>query len=110
MSNVLGFGAVGDGVADDTEALQHTLDAGDGVLRLNKGTYRITKPLVLDLTKQGIGAVRGEGGTSRIIMAGAGPAIRVIGDHQGTASPVTVQAHTWKNERFPTIEHYTRTS
>ena len=103
MSNVLGFGAIGDGVADDTEALQHTLDAGDGVLRLNKGTYRIIRPLVIDLTKQGVGAVRGEGGTSRIIMAGPGPAIRVIGDHQGTASPVTVQAHTWKNERFPTI-------
>jgi polygalacturonase len=103
MSNVLGFGAVGDGVADDTATLQHTLDAGDGVLRLNKGTYRITKPLVLDLTKTGFGAVRGEGGTSRIVMAGPGPAIRVIGDHQGTASPGSVQAHTWDKERFPTI-------
>lgn len=55
MSNVFGFGARGDGVADDTEALQHTLDSGDGVLRLNKGTYRITRPLVLDLTKTGLG-------------------------------------------------------
>lgn len=103
MSNVFGFGAVGNGVADDTDALQHTLDAGDGVLRLNKGTYRITKPLMLDLTKTGFGAVRGEGGTSRIVMAGAGPAIRVIGDHQGTASPNSVQDHTWDKERFPTI-------
>ncbi len=103
MSNVLGFGAKGDGVVDDTEALQHTLDSGDGVLRLNKGTYRITKPLVLDLTKTGFGAVRGESGTSRIVMAGAGPAIRVIGDHQGTASPSSVQSHTWDKERFPTI-------
>ena len=65
MSNIFGFGAKGDGVADDTEALQHTIDAGDGVLRLNKGTYRITKPLVLDLTKTGFGAVRRENGTSR---------------------------------------------
>ena len=103
MSNVFGFGAKGDGVADDTRALQHTLDSGDGVLRLNKGTYRITQPLVLDLTKTGFGAVRGEGGTSRIVMAGAGPAIRVIGDHQGTASPSSVQPHTWDKERFPTI-------
>ncbi len=103
MSNVFGFGAKGDGIADDAEALQHTLDSGDGVLRLNKGTYRITKPLVLDLTKTGFGAVRGEGGTSRIVMAGAGPAIRVIGDHQGTASPSSVQPHTWDKERFPTI-------
>ncbi len=103
MSNVFGFGAVGDGIADDTESLQHTIDSGDGVLRLNKGTYRITKPLVLDLTKTGYGAVRGEGGTSRIVMAGSGPAIRLIGDHQGTASPSSVQAHTWDKERFPTI-------
>lgn len=103
MSNVVGFGAKGDGIADDTEALQHTLDSGDGVLRLNKGTYRITKPLVLDLTKTGFGALRGESGTSRIVMAGAGPAIRVIGDHQGTASPGSVQPHTWDKERFPTI-------
>jgi polygalacturonase len=103
MSNVFGFGAVGDGIADDTAALQHTIDSGDGVLRLNKGTYRITKPLVLDLTKTGFGAVRGEGGSSRIVMAGAGPAIRVIGDHRGTASPSSVLAHTWDKERFPTV-------
>ena len=103
MSNVNLFGAVGDGVADDGDALQHALEAGNGVLRLNKGTYRITQPLVLDLTKQGYGAVRGEGGTSRIVMAGAGPAIRVIGDHQGSALPSSVQPHTWEKERFPTI-------
>jgi parallel beta-helix repeat protein len=106
MANVFGFGAVGDGVTDDTEALQHALEAGDGVLRLNKGTYRITQPLVLDLTKQGYGAVRGEGGSSRLIMAGAGPAIRVIGDHQGTASPASVQPHTWENERFPILNGF----
>ncbi|TXT38796.1 MAG: hypothetical protein FD138_253 [Planctomycetota bacterium] len=47
--------------------------------------------------------MRGENGTSQIVMAGAGPAIRVIGDHQGTASPSSVQPHTWDKERFPTI-------
>ncbi|MCE9607050.1 MAG: right-handed parallel beta-helix repeat-containing protein [Planctomycetia bacterium] len=103
MANVFDFGAIGDGVADDTDALQHALNDGDGILRLNKGTYRITKPLMLDLTKRGYGAVRGEGGTSRIVMAGPGPALRVQGDHQGTASPSSVQAHTWNQERFPTI-------
>lgn len=103
MVNVYNFGAAGDGTSDDTEALQHALEAGDGVLHLNKGTYRITRPLVLDLTKLGYGSIQGEGGTSRIIMAGAGPAIRVIGDHRGTASPGTVKPHTWEKERFPTI-------
>lgn len=103
MANVMGFGAQGDGVADDTDALQHTLDAGDGVLRLNKGTYRITRPLVLDLTKTGYGGVRGEAGASRILMAGPGPALRIVGDHQGTASPGSVQPHTWDRERLPTV-------
>jgi hypothetical protein len=37
MTNVFGFGAVGDGVADDPDALQHALNDGNGVLRLNKG-------------------------------------------------------------------------
>jgi hypothetical protein len=103
MANVFNFGAIGDGTTDDTDALHHALEAGDGVLKLNKGTYRITRPLVFDLTKHGYGAVRGEGGASRIVMAGPGPAIRFLGDHRGTASPGTIQPHTWEKERFPTI-------
>ncbi|MGE0608032.1 MAG: right-handed parallel beta-helix repeat-containing protein [Pirellulales bacterium] len=103
MSHARNFGAQGDGETDDTDALQHALEAGDGVLRLKKGTYRITRPIVLDTTKQGFGAVLGEGGTARIVMAGAGPALRVIGDHQGTASPKSVQDHTWDKERLPQI-------
>lgn len=103
MANAFHFGAAGDGETDDTAALLHTLEAGDGVLRLNKGTYRITRPIVIDTTKTGYAAVRGEGGTSRIIMAGAGPAIRLVGDHQGTASPKSYQEHTWEQERFPTV-------
>ena len=103
MANVYHFGAVGDGQSDDTAALQHALEAGEGVLDLNKGTYRITRPLVIDLTKQGYGSVRGAGGTSRIVMAGAGPALRIIGDHQGTAQPKSYQSHTWEKERMPQI-------
>ena len=81
MSNPREFGAVGDGRADDGESLQHALDAGDGTLHLNKGTYRITRPIELDLTKQGYGAVMGEGGTARVVMDGPGPAFRIVGDH-----------------------------
>src|SRR5262245_38154302 len=103
MSNVFDFGATGDGTTDDTAALQHALEAGDGVLALHKGTYRISQPLVLDLTKQGYGAIRGEGGTSRLLMAGPGPALRIIGDHRGTAMPSSVEPHTWERERFPTV-------
>lgn len=103
MPDVCAYGAVGDGQTDDTDALQHALEAGDGILRLNKGSYRISKPLTLDLTKQGYGAVRGEGGATRLIMTGPGPAIRILGDHQGTASPSSVKPHTWDRERMPTV-------
>jgi len=103
MVNVFDFGAAGDGKTDDTEALEHALEAGDGVLRLAKGTYRISRPIVLDTTKTGYAAVIGEGGTSRIVMTGPGPAIRVLGDHRGTASPITVKDHTYENERFPNL-------
>jgi hypothetical protein len=97
------FGAAGDGETDDTSALQHALEAGAGVLRLNKGVYRLTKPLVLNLPQQGFGAILGEGGTSRILMTGPGPAIRIVGTHQGTATPSTFKPQVWEQERFPTV-------
>ena len=34
MSNVLRFGAVGDGVTDDTEAIKHAVANGDGMLNI----------------------------------------------------------------------------
>jgi polygalacturonase len=40
MADVKGFGAVGDGVADDTNAIQHAVDQGDGLLELPGGLYR----------------------------------------------------------------------
>ncbi|MDA1016230.1 MAG: right-handed parallel beta-helix repeat-containing protein [Planctomycetota bacterium] len=103
MANPFDFGAAGDGTTDDTDALQHTLDAGDGVLELAKGDYRVSRPLLLDLTRQGYGAVVGVGGTARLIMTGPGPALRILGDHRGTAQPSSVKPHTWRRERMPTV-------
>jgi hypothetical protein len=100
------FGAVGDGRADDTDALQHTVNDGDGVLELTKGTYRITRPIVLDTAQRGYLGIRGDQGTARVVMAGPGPAFKIIGDHQGTANPTTVQPHTWLRERMPLISGF----
>jgi polygalacturonase len=45
MANVRDFGARGDGQADDTQALQHALQRGDGVLTFPRGDYLITRSL-----------------------------------------------------------------
>jgi hypothetical protein len=50
--------------------------------------------------------MRGGQGTARLVMAGPGPAVRVVGDHQGTADPNTVQPHTWEKERFPVLSGF----
>jgi parallel beta-helix repeat protein len=100
--NVRDHGAKGDGTADDGPALQRAVDAGAGLVHLPPGTYRVTKPVVIDLAKVGFTAVRGEG--SRVVMAGHGPAFRFVGTHAGTAAPGTVKDAVWAKERMPTLD------
>ena len=64
MSNVTRFGAIGDGVADDTEAIQHAVTQGDGVLHFPPGTYRITEPIEIKLAERGPLGIDGTGGTA----------------------------------------------
>lgn len=103
MSNVRNFGAIGDGAADDTAALQHAVDQGDGALELPRGTYRITRPIEIDLSQHGRLGIAGAQGTARIVMAGPGPALRLVGHHGGTALPATVQPLVWQSERMPQV-------
>jgi hypothetical protein len=106
MAEVANFGASGDGVTDDTAALEHALHDGDGVLRLHKGTFRLSRPLVIDLSKTGYAAIIGDGGTSQLLMTGPGPAIKIVGTHQGTSVPKSVTDATWQKERFPTLSGF----
>jgi hypothetical protein len=97
---VRALGATGDGRADDSKALQDAADAA--ALHFPRGTYRITKPIVIDLSKTGPVAVHGDTG-ARIVMDGEGPALKFIGAHAGTADPRTVKPAVW-NQRMPTVD------
>ncbi len=103
MADVRNFGAVGDGKNDDTEAIRHAVDDGDGLIEFPSGTYRITEPIEVPLDRGRYTAIVGSHGTSRIVMAGNGPAIRLVGNHQGTADPTSVKPVIWQRERFPMV-------
>jgi len=87
---------------DSTAELQQQIDNDGGNLVLgDTPKLRITKPLVIDLAKHGAVAVRASRGVT-IVMDGPGPALRLIGTHQGTASPKSFRPATWK-ERMPLV-------
>jgi hypothetical protein len=96
------FGAVGDGKSDDTAAIQKAIDAGFGQVWFPTGVYRLTRPLVIDLDRTGFTALDG-GGTARLVMAGAGPALRFVGTHEGTADPQQFQPKVWDRQRAPQV-------
>jgi hypothetical protein len=98
------FGAVGDGRADDTRALQAAIDAAEGHIELPKGVYRITQPLMIDLARNERTSVSGGLGAARLVMDGAGPALRFRGSHGGTAGPDSFRPGVYARERMPAVE------
>ncbi|RYE14985.1 MAG: hypothetical protein EOP34_04835 [Rickettsiales bacterium] len=70
------FGAAGNGVTDDTQALQRAFDAigsytnTASVVYLPAGTYRITSKLILK-SKRRIGIIGADPSTTKIVWAGA---------------------------------------
>ena len=105
MSNVIDYGAIGDGVADDTEAILHTLEAGDGTLQFSAGNYLITRTIPIRLDRTGRFSIDGCGGSTKILMAGAGPAFHLIGGHHQSADPTSFSTDIWTSQRMPTIQH-----
>jgi polygalacturonase len=103
MSNVLHFGAKGDGKTDDTDAIVHALEQGDGMLEFPRGEFLITRSIDVPLAKAGRAAISGYGGTAKVIMAGAGPAFRITGTHGGTAHPPDFKPDIWAGQRMPTV-------
>ena len=94
---------VGDGKADDTAAIQKLVDSAAGTIRLSKGAYRITKPIVIDLDKVGYTSISG-GAVAKIVMAGPGPALRFLGTHQKSADPAGFSEDVWDRQRMPLVD------
>lgn len=101
----------GEAPPDATEAVQSWLTGrpteagyGEGV-----ATLRITRPIEIRLSDVGPFAWEGVGGADgrrkvRIVMAGPGPAIRLIGTHAGTADPASVKPEVWEREATPILD------
>lgn len=67
------YGAMGNGVADDTAAIQQAIDSGKSVY-LSAGVYKITSPLVI--TDKHFWNLHGEDAT--ITYSGTGYALRIL--------------------------------
>lgn len=104
-ANVREYGAVGDGVTDDTAAIRAALaQARHGLVVFPRGNYRITSTIEVQLPERGFTSLNGENGTGRVTMAGPGPAFRFVGTHNGSAGPTTFKPPVWEKERMPQIE------
>lgn len=104
-TSVKDFGAVGDGVTDDTEAIVTAIHAAeDGELFFSKGTYRISKSIEIELEKYGPLVIKGAAGASTIAMEGSGAAFIIRGTHEGSALPASVGDRVWAMEKFCIIE------
>ncbi|MCA9088272.1 MAG: right-handed parallel beta-helix repeat-containing protein [Planctomycetaceae bacterium] len=93
---------VGDGVADDTQALQSRILKSAGQLELPAGRYRLTATLEVPLDQRGPFALVGEGAT--LIMAAPGPALRLRGTHFKSADPQNYTPQIWERERMPLVD------
>jgi len=103
MADVRAFGAAGDGLRDDSDALAHALASGHGVLEFPPGVYRLTRSIVVPASRVGPCAVSGSGGTARLLMEGPGPALALLGTHERTADPADFREEQWQRERMPTL-------
>ena len=104
-ANVRDFGARGDGIADDTAAVEAAVRAAaDGTVEFPRGRYRLTRTVEVALATAGPLGITGRAGAATVVMAGPGPAFRFIGSHdRGTADPRSVRPGTRDQERLPVV-------
>lgn len=102
--DVKDYGAKGDGIQDDTEAIKlAVMNAHDGLLVFSKGKYLISSTIEIPLDSTGVLGVQGVGGGTTIIMDGVGPALHMMGNHHGTSAPESVTELTMQQGLMPAI-------
>ena len=75
--SVMDFGAVGDGIADDTAAIQSALNSGAGSIYFPKGVYKITSALSVTTKMTIYGSGRD---TSTIVCTGCNGIVYATGE------------------------------
>ncbi len=94
--SVKDYGAVGDGVADDTISIQYAVNANPGrVVFFTQGTYRITSTIIIDVFGQGSYV-----STSQFV--GSGTSQTVI-DNQSGGAAIKVTAGSATDFAYNTI-------
>ena len=88
---------------DRTAEFRQRLTEGNGTLVLEPGAHRITGTLEVVLSGKNSAMIRPSSGSATLIMDGPGPAIRLLGSHEGTASPASFKVGTF-HERMPLVE------
>jgi len=88
---------------DRTEEFRKRLAENQGTLLLEPGVHRITGTLEILLGSKHSASVRAVSGSATLIMDGPGPALRLVGSHEGSASPQSFLPATF-HERMPIIE------
>lgn len=88
---------------DRTAEFRQRLAEGNGTLLLEPGAHRLTGTLEVVLSGNHSAVIRPASGSATLIMDGPGPAIRLLGSHEGTASPKSFEVGTF-HERMPVIE------
>lgn len=78
INNVKYYGAVGDGVADDTAAVQAALDAAGTAIYFPQGSYAVSSTLVLSVGKT-IWAQRNTASITALAGTSPNPVLRITG-------------------------------
>ena len=83
--SVRDFGALGDGIADDTQAIAQAIASGAGTIHFPTGTYRTTAPIVLPESQR----IVGHGGYNAQIDCHHSGAALIIQNNGGTGAYVS---------------------